>query len=223
MRLIGLFTGAPGQQGLKGTSLTKRCTWVADTITAPRASALTATIIGDHLLSLMPVAIATGTGPFWSQNPEGLERQLGLASPAPREMVLRSKARLGLTMSQLAKTLRVSRQTLYDWLDEDTTQNIHRDRRLRLSQLAAIATEWSRVCPVPPGRFLEQDVDGVSLLSLLEEAELDHTRIHAHMDKLRRLMELEDRQRVETLTKKLDRLGFEVPPAEEPNALSEFL
>jgi hypothetical protein len=125
-------------------------------------------------------------------------------------------------MSQTADVLNVSRQTLYDWLDDEGTPNLRRERRIRLHQLAGLATEWGRRQPIPPGRFLDTELRGVSLLSALQERTLDRHKIEGAMDTISRLIEAEKRLRRESLVEKLDRLGFSEPPVNQPDALSDF-
>ncbi len=126
-------------------------------------------------------------------------------------------ASLSLNRSQLAEILRISRPTLYDWLDGQEPNAPNSERLLVLLRLLGRAGVSSSD-PLPP-RFVRIPLndEGVSLLDLLRSDELDAERVLAPLSEARALVREMDSRRNER-EERLRKLGFEEPSAEERKA-----
>ncbi len=122
-------------------------------------------------------------------------------------------AALSLNRSQLAEVLRVSRPTLYDWLDGREPNAANAERLLVLSRLLARAGIGSSD-PLPP-RFVRQPLrdGGVSLLELIGAEVIDAERALTLLGEARTLVVEMDRRRSER-EEHLRKLGFEEPSEE---------
>ncbi|MDG4549427.1 MAG: helix-turn-helix domain-containing protein [Candidatus Contendobacter sp.] len=88
------------------------------------------------------------------------------------------KAAFGLTISQLAKVLRVERQTIYDWMDEEHSPQLQEQKRERLAAIERWAAQWNALCPWPAGKGITTyQVEGATLLDLLLADVLDEARL----------------------------------------------
>ena len=144
--------------------------------------------------------IATASVTEITQAPPG-----GHASeePAPAvqslaERVGAIKAAFGLTISQLAKVLRVERQTIYDWMDEDHPPQLQEQKRERLAAIGRWAAQWNALCSWPAGKGITTyTVDGVTLLDLLLADALDEARLTNALHGLSKQVNAEWQQREE--------------------------
>ncbi len=108
-------------------------------------------------------------------------------TPAPAvqslaERVSAIKAAFGLTISQLAKVLRVERQTVYDWMDEENPRPPQTQNRERLAAIQRLAVQWNRLCQWPAGKGIATyTVDSDTLLDLLSADALDEARLQPVM------------------------------------------
>jgi transcriptional regulator with XRE-family HTH domain len=108
--------------------------------------------------------------------------------PAPAvqslaERVSAIKAAFGLTISQLAKVLRVERQTIYDWMDEENPRPLQVQKQERLAAIQRLAIQWNKVCQWPAGKGIATytTVEGDTLLDLLSADVLDEARLQPVM------------------------------------------
>jgi DNA-binding XRE family transcriptional regulator len=83
---------------------------------------------------------------------------------------------LSMNVTNMAKTLRVARPTVYSWLrDEPSLRGNH---LLRLEALYKIARGWRKISSQPVGEFLAQPLpSGESLLALLSAKTLNEAEI----------------------------------------------
>ena len=104
------------------------------------------------------------------------------ATPTPTaqsltERVSEIKAAFGLTISQLAQVLQVQRQTIYDWMDEESPRQLQEQKRDRLAAIQRLAIQWNALCQWPAGKGVATySVDGDTLLDLLSADVLDEAR-----------------------------------------------
>lgn len=130
------------------------------------------------------------------------------------EQVLEVLAALSLNKSQLADVLRVSRPTLYDWL-EGKEPNIANAQRLRLLlQLLATAGVTSAAALSP--RLLREllEPNESSLLELLKADKLDEPRIARALAEAKALANEVEGARL-AREARLRALGFDEPTAEQ--------
>ncbi len=114
------------------------------------------------------------------------------------ERVSAIKAAFGLTISQLAKVLRVERQTIYDWMDEDHPPQLQEQKRERLAAIGHWAAQWNALCPWPAGKGITTyTVEGVTLLDLLLADVLDEARLTVVLRGLSEQVKAEWQQREE--------------------------
>jgi len=137
------------------------------------------------------------------------------------DLVAEIKATLGINVTELATIARVSRQTLYDWLDGATASPAN---YMRLTALRQVCTAWKGLAKGPVGRLLHaRDEHGVSLYELLGQDPLDASAIRVQINKLaaKRTQEEASRQRrrskIEPLGEQAhqENLLAHIPPATE--------
>lgn len=138
------------------------------------------------------------------------------------DLVAEIKATLGINVTELATIARVSRQTLYDWLDGATASPANYMRLTALRQ--EVCTVWKDLAKRPVGRLLHaRDEHGVSLYELLGQDPLDASAIRVQINKLaaKRTQEEASRQRrrskIEPLGEQAhqENLLAHIPPATE--------
>jgi len=84
---------------------------------------------------------------------------------------------LSLNLSDLATVLRVSRPTIYTWLRDESSPQVHNVSRMR--QLFRIARVWSSVFSKPLGSHLKTPVvDGQSVFDLLSQDRIDQELVN---------------------------------------------
>jgi DNA-binding transcriptional regulator YiaG len=123
-------------------------------------------------------------------------------------------AALNLNKTQLADVLRVSRPTLYDWLDGKEPNTANAQRLTRLVQLLVDAgiTASNSISP----RFVRESLDNgePSLLDLLKADTLDEVRVATVLAQAKKL-EAEAKEARVARENRLSELGFEEPTAEQ--------
>jgi hypothetical protein len=127
------------------------------------------------------------------------------------------KKSLGLTISQLAAILLVSRPTIYDWFEnEDSKPQIA--NQTRLNQLETIAEFWKQKNLGRLGSYLHRPTgnEKSSLFTFLIAASLNENKIHERLNVIAQAVRAkrEKDQAHETLLKKH---GFEPVSKEEMN------
>lgn len=127
------------------------------------------------------------------------------------------KAAFGLTISQLAKVLRVERQTIYDWMDEDHPPQLQEQKRERLAAMERWAAQWNARCPWPAGKGITTyKVDDTTLLDALVAEELDEARLTHIMRGLSEQVKAEWQRREErSWANRLRARGFQPPPPQD--------
>lgn len=137
------------------------------------------------------------------------------------EQVSAIKAAFGLTISQLAKVLRVERQTVYDWMDEENPPQIQGYKRERLAAIQRLAIQWNQFCPWPAGKEIATyAVDGKTLLDLLSADTLDETHLQTVMRGLSKRVKDEWQSKEErSLASRLRARGFQPVPDQSSSSV----
>lgn len=87
-----------------------------------------------------------------------------------------TRGQLSLNVTQLAEVLRVTRQTVYDWLTGEAKPRA--EQSFRIKSVYDVARDWSRVSRTPIGDLLTTPVlDGISLIEALRTEVHDPDRI----------------------------------------------
>lgn len=98
------------------------------------------------------------------------------------ELVAEVKATLGIKVTDLAAIAKVSRQTLYDWIDGGTISPKNYERLFALRQ---VCQEWQAMAKRPIGQLVHAKTeDQTSLLDLLQQDPLDQAAICALVETL---------------------------------------
>lgn len=200
-----------------------------------------ATGSGFHVAALVkvacgPVLLLVGTGGSLSTNtaqvypaqdstasvteitqaspPETAPEASAPAAQSLAERVSAIKAAFGLTISQLAKVLRVERQTIYDWMDEDHPPQLQEQKRERLAAIEGWAAQWNALCPWPAGKGITTyTVEGATLLDLLLADVLDGARLTHVLRGLSEQVKAEwQRREARSLANRLRARGFQPVP-----------
>jgi hypothetical protein len=112
---------------------------------------------------------------------EGATKAQAPVLPAA-DLVAEIKATLGINVTELAGIAKVSRQTLYDWIDGGTISEKNYERLFALRQVCGA---WRGMAKKPIGKLVHaRTEDQTSLFDLLQQDELDQTRIHALLEML---------------------------------------
>jgi AcrR family transcriptional regulator len=91
---------------------------------------------------------------------------------------------LSLTVSDLAKVLRVGRPTVYSWLRDEAS--LRAEHAQRLEAVYKIAREWRAMSSRPVGSFLNQPArSGDTLLALLSARVLDRPAVQNAFSEIR--------------------------------------
>lgn len=115
---------------------------------------------------------------FFEPSPEG---QLAVTKTAP-EMITFIRASLGISIVDLASSLKATRQTVYDWMDGQVPRG---DNLRRIDHLYRLAEHWNSLCPWPTRKHIQHVVDkGKSLCDLLSAEVVDDQRVRASMGQL---------------------------------------
>ncbi len=136
---------------------------------------------------------------------------------SPADQALELMAALNLNKTQLAEVLRVSRPTVYDWLDGKEPNAANAQRLTALVRLLVNAGV-SAAASISPRFTRESLADGEpSLLELLEADSLDQTRIAKVLACAKALEDEADGARL-AREDRLRALGFEEPTAGQRTA-----
>jgi len=101
---------------------------------------------------------------------------------AGADLVAELKSTLGINVTDLAMLVRVSRQTIYDWIGGGQVSEAN---YVRLLALRRVCLDWKVRVERPVGRLLHtRNAQGRSLLDLLGQEPLDHTAIGLQLDAL---------------------------------------
>ncbi len=127
-------------------------------------------------------------------------------------------AALALNKSQLADILRVSRPTLYDWLDGKEPHPAKAERMVALLRLLG-RTHISSATPVN-AKFVRQPIDerGVSLIEELGSEKWDESHVEGLLNEARKLSEMLEANRLQR-EDRLRGLGYETPSDEQRREL----
>lgn len=125
------------------------------------------------------------------------------------------RSSLSLTVIEMAKILRVERQTIYAWIGGSSEP--HPSNRSRLNKIYSIAKYWETLSSLPVGNFVRQFCrNGKSLLDLLSEDVLEKKEIQAHLKLL-----LEDISKGKTSRKKQSKPSMRELAAKHNSKVSE--
>lgn len=112
---------------------------------------------------------------------------------AGADLIAEIKATLGVSMTDLASIVGVSRQTVYDWIGGQQVSDVNYGRLLELRR---VCLDWRSLTNRPLVRLLRaKTAEGRTLLDLLGEAPLDRSLIQSHMEALAKRIAEEGRQR----------------------------
>jgi hypothetical protein len=106
--------------------------------------------------------------------------------------LIRAKAALGLSSTELAAVLKCARSALYNYLDKTYTSQVKDETLRRLGQLEDLAEFWVKLQVGAPGHHLHTAVvptkDGTktSLFALLTADQLDNAAIRIALDAVAR-------------------------------------
>ena len=130
------------------------------------------------------------------------------------EQMQELQAALSLNKSQLARVLRVSRPTLYDWFRGKEPSPANTDR-LHAVLRCLVKARASGTSPLN-ARFVRQpaNLDGPALLDLLFEEQIDEDRVVGAIAEAQALGDAATRRRA-TREERLRNLGFEDPGREQ--------
>ena len=130
------------------------------------------------------------------------------------EQLQELQAALSLNKSQLARVLRVSRPALYEWFHGKEPNPANADR-LDILLRCLVRARASGTSPLN-ARFVRQsaDLDGLALLELLSEEQIDEDRVVSAIEDAQALGEAATRRRT-AREERLRKLGFEDPGREQ--------
>lgn len=134
---------------------------------------------------------AISSGAFYSASfevsPEtGVTRWLGdllsaseetlcpLTTPEVPAALAAIREAFSLNVAQMAQIFGVSRQAVYDWREG---KPVKLENRQRIATIRALAHRWNDLHPKPVGRIVAEQIDGVSLLSLLSAEQVDPSAV----------------------------------------------
>jgi len=147
----------------------------------------------------------------WLQKPQKIKKATLSASAKLRvDRLSNLQATLGLPNLELARSLGISRQSLYNWLDvskEIVLQEINRDR---LAAVERTANLWSTLTTVPLSSVSHEPIDnGETLLRLLSDAKIDELRIANALKTLAGRLQF----RAKSLGQRMAEAGYERRPS----------
>ncbi|MBI5920898.1 MAG: hypothetical protein HY847_04515 [Betaproteobacteria bacterium] len=148
---------------------------------------------------------------IWLQKPQKIKKATFSASAKLRvDRLSNLQATLGLPNLELAKSLGITRQSLYNWLDvskEIVLQEINRDR---LTAIERVANLWSTLTTVPLSSVSHEPIDnGVTILQLLSEAKVDELRIANALKNLAERLQF----RAKSLGQRMAEAGYKRRPS----------
>ena len=149
-----------------------------------------------------------------SSIPRGVWSAKSTASGPSTDELLQFQSALSINISEFARILRVSRPTVYDWLDGG---HPNLDNATRIQVLLRLQSE-SRVshrAPLMPQFVrLPRETGRPTLIELLCEKTLNETAIRVELLRAKAMSD-EIRTREEEIERRLIKAGFEVPDAEQ--------
>lgn len=93
-----------------------------------------------------------------------------------REQIAGIKGAFGISVTDLGDILKITRQTVYDWMREE--RQIQSENNERLNTVHFIAKQWNAMSSLPAKKVLRQNLeDGKSILDLLKEDDIQTERI----------------------------------------------
>lgn len=98
------------------------------------------------------------------------------------DIVSTIRSSLSLNIQEMAKILKVERQTVYSWIGGSSEP--HPSNRNRLNKIFLIAKCWEKLCYLPVGNAVRHSFDenGKSIVDLLSEDTLHEKEIFAHLE-----------------------------------------
>lgn len=131
------------------------------------------------LLAELPVYSASlKSGDAWSTGGQVLTEKLEQDVLNVGEMAQVIKESLGLPNKDIARILRVTRQTLHNYVTQNDEQTANASNRSRVLELYGVVGMLRDKLPHSPGAMAKNYfVDGASLLDLLSSEELDVAKI----------------------------------------------
>jgi len=97
------------------------------------------------------------------------------------DIVSTIRSSLSLNMQEMAKILKVERQTVYSWIGGSSEP--HPSNRDRLNRIFLIAKRWEKLCSMPVGHVVRQSFEnGKSIVDLLSEDILKEKEIIACLE-----------------------------------------
>lgn len=147
-------------------------------------------------------------------SPKITKRRYALEDLSPSKMVSQIKAAFGMNMIQLSQALKVERQTIYQWIDEEQPTAIHSKNKDRLNLLNNLSKEWNKICLRPVGKLLETlEINGSTLLKLLSTETLDSKTIGLALKEIATEINSSVAQKKNSSTStRLISKGFQPPP-----------
>ncbi len=124
--------------------------------------------------------------PAWLYRPAGVaplfvpdtSSDRGAETAGTSERLSFTRGQLSLNVTQLADVLRVTRQTVYDWLTGEAKPRA--EQSFRIKALYDVARDWSRISGTPIGDLLTTPVlDGISLIEALRAKMHDPEQIRS--------------------------------------------
>jgi hypothetical protein len=102
-----------------------------------------------------------------------------------QEQVAQLRACMGFNILELATVLRVSRPTIYDWIESNTVA-VNKKNQQRLNQIYKISKEWEAKHLGQLGSYLHKPIEDTdkSLFDLLKSNKLDSDKIHYYLDNI---------------------------------------
>ena len=102
------------------------------------------------------------------------ESQCPLTTPEVPAALAEIRDAFSLNVVQLAQIFGVSRQAIYDWREEKPVKT---ENRQRIATIRSMARLWTNIYPKPVGRVVAEEIDGMSLLTLLSADQADESAI----------------------------------------------
>lgn len=117
-----------------------------------------------------------------------------MAAPDAPELIADIKSTLGVSITDLAAIVGVSRRAIYDWIGGGHVSDANKERLMELKQVSA---GWQQRSNRPLGRLLRQKLGANdTLLDLLKANRLDQAQVAHHLDSLASMSEKQDQQRL---------------------------
>lgn len=126
---------------------------------------------------------------FLSQDTEEELNDESIALQKNSELISDIRDSFSLRVSELAKVLNTSRQTVYFWLNKEKLPQ--KSSRARIELIAEILLEWKQLSKRPLGELVRQPMTSTkSLLQLLSETNLERRKIKQLMSECAEQLEM---------------------------------